>query len=154
MFQIPQKGTVRWELYSLIDKRNTQFAAVFRKIRDAYTILQAFMAIHVVYKKYFDSVQKADQWLKVLMWVYNKDHRLFYMSDLYDVLNLNKHQIKCILISMGKRGLLNSIRSRGMYMYTLTPEAHLLLQNFSKECLTAIMAIVRDGRKGKKHKKI
>jgi hypothetical protein len=155
MFNKPTKGTEKRQLYDLIDKRNKQFSVAFRKLRDPHTILQAYIAINKVYNRHFSSIRHADRWLKLLMWVYDKEFRYFYLEELKDLFpDLQRHQHEILLRRMAQRHYINTDSTRRINVYTLTPEAHLVMQQFSKECLTEIMKIVKDGRKGKKHKKI
>ena len=120
--------TERGMIQLLLDKRNKQFAKLFKKLRDPVNILEFYFAIGEVYKKHFGDEEKAIDWTKVLM--YARDRGYFWHSDLKEVLGLNTQQVDSVLKKMGKRHLLITDKSRHLHLYSLSAIGVLFLKDF------------------------
>jgi predicted transcriptional regulator len=132
----------------LLSKRNSQFSALFKKLRDPVNIVKFYLEIRKVYKKYFGNERKADIWIEVLLYVYDKGH--FWKEDLTKKFGCNATTSESILKSMGKRHLLVVNKERNLYVYTLSADGHLFITNFKKDCVSAMMKVMNESRSGKK----
>jgi hypothetical protein len=132
----------------LVEKRNKQFHDLFLKIKDPISIIQFYSAIKKVYEKHLGDEDKADQWLKVLTYVYDKSY--FWTEDIQGVMGLTPQQSDSILKRMGKRHMLIIEKKGAANQYSLSADGYLFLKNFSKDCITAMMKVVRNGRTGRK----
>lgn len=130
----------------LLQKRNKQFHDLFLKIKDPYSILQFYKAIHKIYKEHFPSERKGDLCVKLLMYLYDKGFCL--RGDFKSKLNFSDAQTGSVLKSLGKRHLLIIDKQAGTF--SLSADGYLFLKNFSKESTTEMMKVVNNGRTGKK----